>query len=85
MASVSRKIPADLSPQKREEVRQMAVKSFKSLGCNEVSRIDFMIDEYSGKLYFKEIGTRCQVQIKFLYSVCWTCYEKQAYSVFQDA
>lgn len=57
MASVSRKIPADLSPEKREEVRRMAVKSFRALGCNGVSRIDFMIDEDTGKLYFNEINT----------------------------
>lgn len=57
MASVSRKIPADLSPEKREEVRELAVKSFKALGCNGVSRIDFMIDEDTGKLYFNEINT----------------------------
>ena len=57
MASVSRKIPAQLSPEKREEVRQIAVKSFQKLGCNGVARIDFMIDEENGKLYFNEINT----------------------------
>lgn len=57
MASVSRKIPADLSPEKREEVRELAVRSFKALGCNGVSRIDFMIDEENGQLYFNEINT----------------------------
>ena len=57
MASVARKIPADLSPEQREEVRELAVRSFKALGCNGVARIDFMIDEESGKLYFNEINT----------------------------
>ena len=57
MASVSRKIPADLSKEKREEVRDMAVKAFQALGCNGVSRIDFMIDEENGQLYFNEINT----------------------------
>lgn len=57
MASVARKIPADLSPEKREEVRELAVKSFQALGCNGVSRIDFMIDEDNGNLYFNEINT----------------------------
>ena len=57
MASVSRKIPAEISPKLREEIRDMAVKSFKLLGCNGVARIDFMIDEESGKLYFNEINT----------------------------
>ena len=56
MANLSRKIPADLSPEKREEIRELAVKSFKALGCNGVSRIDFMIDEEEDKLYFNEIN-----------------------------
>ncbi len=56
MASVARKIPADLSHEKREEVRELAIRSFQALGCNGVSRIDFMIDEDNGKLYFNEIN-----------------------------
>ena len=56
MANLARKIPADLTPEQREEVRALAVKSFKALGCNGVSRIDFMIDEDTGKLYFNEIN-----------------------------
>lgn len=57
MASVSRKIPAEIPQELREEIRDMAVKSFKLLGCNGVARIDFMIDEENGKLYFNEINT----------------------------
>lgn len=57
MASVSRKIPADISLEKREEVRAMAVKAFQCLGCSGVSRIDFMIDEDNGQLYLNEINT----------------------------
>ncbi len=57
MASIARQIPANLSPEKREEVRDMAVRSFKALGCNGVARIDFMIDEDNDKLYFNEINT----------------------------
>lgn len=57
MASVSRKIPAEIPDELREEIRNMAVKSFKLLGCNGVARIDFMIDEDNGKLYFNEINT----------------------------
>ena len=56
MANLSRKIPAELSPEKREEIRELAVKSFKALGCCGVSRIDFMIDEEEDKLYFNEIN-----------------------------
>jgi D-alanine-D-alanine ligase len=57
MASVARKIPADLAPDKKREVQEYAVRAFQALGCNGVSRIDFMIDEDTGKLYFNEINT----------------------------
>jgi D-alanine-D-alanine ligase len=57
MASLSRKIPAELSLEQREEIRELAVKAFKALGCNGVARIDFMIDRSDGKLYFNEINT----------------------------
>ena len=57
MAGVSRKIPAELSGDKRKEVRDMAVKAFQCLGCNGVSRIDFMIDRDTDKLYLNEINT----------------------------
>ena len=56
MANLSRKIPADISDERREEIRELAVKSFKALGCNGVSRIDFMIDMDNDALYFNEIN-----------------------------
>ena len=57
MATLKRKIPADISAETREEIRTLAVKAFKCLGCNGVSRIDFMIDMDSGKIYLNEINT----------------------------
>ena len=57
MASVSRKIPAELPAERRKMVQEMAVKSFQALGCNGVARIDFMIDEDNDQLYFNEINT----------------------------
>lgn len=57
MASVSRQIPANVPPARREEIRQMAVRAFQALGCNGVSRIDFMIDEDTDQVYFNEINT----------------------------
>ncbi|MBQ6352736.1 MAG: D-alanine--D-alanine ligase, partial [Lentisphaeria bacterium] len=56
MAGVARKIPADLSPEERERVRSLAVRSFQALRCSGVARIDFMNDETSGELYFNEIN-----------------------------
>lgn len=56
MANLARKIPADIPKKKRKEIRDLAVTAFKALGCNGVSRIDFMIDEEDGSLYFNEIN-----------------------------
>ncbi|MBR5348468.1 MAG: D-alanine--D-alanine ligase [Lachnospiraceae bacterium] len=57
MASLSRKIPAEISPERREEIRSLAVKTFQTLGCNGVARIDFMIDTDTDALYVNEINT----------------------------
>ena len=57
MASLARKIPADITPERREEIRTLAVKAFQALGCNGVSRIDFMIDEDTDTVYLNEINT----------------------------
>ena len=57
MASLKRRIPADITPEQREEVRTMAVKAFQALGCGGVARIDFMLDKSTGKIYLNEINT----------------------------
>ena len=57
MASLARKIPAEISPERREEIRALAVRAFQVLGCNGVSRIDFMIDEDTDTVYLNEINT----------------------------
>lgn len=55
MTSLQRKLPADLSNEKREEIRELAKKTFKVLGCNGVARIDFILD--GEKVYVNEINT----------------------------
>lgn len=57
MASLGRKIPADLSEEKAEEIRSLACKTFKAIGANGVVRIDFMIDTETDKVYANEINT----------------------------
>lgn len=57
MASLKRKIPADISEEMREEIREMSVKAFKCLGCSGVSRIDYLLDVDNNKIYLNEINT----------------------------
>lgn len=57
MASLSRKVPADLDEERTEEIRSLACKIFKALGCCGVVRIDFMIDTATDTVYANEINT----------------------------
>lgn len=57
MASLKRKIPADITPEQDEFIRKTAVEAFRYLGCCGVSRIDFMIDMATDKIYINEINT----------------------------
>ncbi len=57
MASLGRKIPAEISEKKSDEIRALACDVFKALGCSGVVRIDFMIDTETDTVYANEINT----------------------------
>ena len=57
MASLARQIPANIPDELRSEIRTLAIKTFKALGCNGVSRIDFLLDVNSNSIYVNEINT----------------------------
>lgn len=57
MATLKRKIPADITAEQSKIIKDYAVKAFKCLGCNGVSRIDFMMDTKTGNIWLNEINT----------------------------
>lgn len=57
MASANRKLPADLPDEVREEVEEVARKAFRALGSSGNSRIDFLVDEKTNKVYINEINS----------------------------
>lgn len=57
MATLKRKIPADITPEQDDFIRKTAVDAFRYLGCNGVTRIDFMIDMATDTVYINEINT----------------------------
>lgn len=57
MASLGRKIPADLSEEKAQEIRHLACDIFKAIGASGVVRIDFIIDTETDTVYANEINT----------------------------
>lgn len=58
MASLSRKLPADLNENKAEEIKNIAIETFKAIGASGVVRIDFLLDgDQDDKVYVNEINT----------------------------
>jgi len=57
MASLGRKIPADLPEEKANEIRELSCKIFKAIGASGVVRIDFLLDCDNDKIYANEINT----------------------------
>ena len=57
MASLKRELPAKLPDTVTALVKDYAVKTFKTLGCEGLARIDPMIDEEDGRIYVNEINT----------------------------
>lgn len=50
-------IPADLPKEKRDEIRAAALKSYKALGCEGLSRVDFFVRKEDEKILLNEINT----------------------------
>lgn len=57
MASLDRIVPAPLDEKTAERIRALALQAFRAFECAGVARIDFMIDEGDGAVYFNEINT----------------------------
>lgn len=55
MSSLQRKVPADLPDDMAEKIKKYAAQTFSVLGCNGVSRIDFLLD--GDEVYVNEINT----------------------------
>lgn len=57
MASLKRKIPADIDLETKQKIQGIAKKVFKYLGCCGVIRLDFMIDTDTDAVWLNEINT----------------------------
>ncbi len=50
-------LPAPIGDAKTEELRSMAVKAYLALGCEGMARVDFLLEQSTGKLYVNEVNT----------------------------
>lgn len=57
MSSLKRELPAKISEDMTNLVKDYALRTFKTLGCEGLARVDLMIDEEDGRVYVNEINT----------------------------
>lgn len=50
-------LPAPLSPEKTEEVREYAIRAFLTVNACGMARVDFFLDKDTGQLYVNELNT----------------------------
>jgi D-alanine-D-alanine ligase len=50
-------IPAPLSDELTEKIRELAVKTYKAIDCAGMARVDFLLDKDTNDLYINEVNT----------------------------
>jgi len=64
-------VPADISEELSEEIRESALKIFKKLGCSGLSRVDFFIETKTDNIIFNEINTLPGFTSISMYPMLW--------------
>lgn len=77
MATLQRKLPAEISDEMKQEIQKLAVETFKVLGCNGVSRIDFLVDNDTNEVYVNEINTIPGALSYYLWEATDKTFEKE--------
>lgn len=57
MSSLKRELPARIPDTVTALVKDYAVRTFKTLGCEGLARIDLMLDQEDDRVYVNEINT----------------------------
>ena len=50
-------IPADLPQKVAEEIQKISIEAFKCIDCSGMARVDFFLQERTGKIYLNELNT----------------------------
>lgn len=85
MAVSKKKLPADISDEKRDEIQRLAQETFKVLGCSGVSRVDFLVDKDTEKVYVNEINTIPGALSYYLWEATGKTFEQEMDEVIDIA
>ncbi len=65
------KIPADITEEQRNKIREYAVKAYKACDCAGFSRVDFFVEKNTGEIYLNEINTIPGFTAFSMFSLLW--------------
>lgn len=77
MAVSDKKLPADISDEKRDEIQKLTKETFKVLGCSGVARVDFLMDKKTENVYVNEINTIPGALSYYLWEATGKSFEKE--------
>lgn len=64
-------VPAALPGPIAEEVRELSLHAYRSIGCYGLARVDFLYEEHTGRLYLLEINTMPGFTSRSVYARGW--------------
>jgi D-alanine-D-alanine ligase len=64
-------IPARIEKRKSEEIRSLAIQSFKAIGGSGLARVDFFLERRTGKTWINEINTMPGFTPISMYTKLW--------------
>jgi D-alanine-D-alanine ligase len=57
LAAARTQLPADITPELSAEIRRLAVACYQAVECEGMARVDFLLENATGRLYINEINT----------------------------
>ncbi len=69
-------VPAEISPEKQDEIRKMAVKVFNAVDGSGLARVDFFVENETENVIFNELNTLPGFTPISMYSMLWAACGK---------
>lgn len=69
-------VPAEISPEKQDEIRKMAVKVFNAVDGSGLARVDFFVENETENVIFNELNTLPGFTPISMYSMLWSACGK---------
>lgn len=69
-------VPAEISKEKQDEIRKMAIKVFKAVDGSGLARVDFFVEKDTERVIFNELNTLPGFTPISMYSMLWNACGK---------